>query len=72
MTIQSIAEYDGVNAVPNSITVDGLSLTPSVFGTVYTSKAKHELLHFGFTYQWHAFRRAMKSPNFFLHKDTTL
>jgi hypothetical protein len=46
--------------VPETINIDGLTLTPAQKGLLRAEKHKSELLHFGFVTHWELFFRAVR------------
>jgi hypothetical protein len=51
VTAQSTINPDGYYAVPTTIDIDGLSLTPVKHGLFIALKRKYEILHFGYVTQ---------------------
>jgi ADP-ribose pyrophosphatase YjhB (NUDIX family) len=63
---------DGTYVVPETITIDGMNLTPAQTGLLPVVKHKSELLHFGYVTQWETLYRAINQHNPFFHEDTTI
>jgi 8-oxo-dGTP pyrophosphatase MutT (NUDIX family) len=53
----STVNPDGIYVVPETINIDGLTLTPARKGLLRAEKHKSELLHFGYVTQWELFCR---------------
>jgi hypothetical protein len=56
---QSIVNPDGTYGVPETINIDGMTLTPAQKGLLRAEKHKSELFHFGYVTQWESFLRAV-------------
>jgi ADP-ribose pyrophosphatase YjhB (NUDIX family) len=69
---QSTINPDGTYVVPESVNIDGLSLTPAKTGLLRDEKHKSELLHFGYVTQWETFCRAVYSHSPVFQDDTTI
>jgi hypothetical protein len=72
VTAQSMINPDGTYVVPETITIDGLNLTPAQTGLLLVVKHKSELLHFGYVTQWETFYLAINQHNPVFHEDTTI
>jgi 8-oxo-dGTP pyrophosphatase MutT (NUDIX family) len=72
VTAHSTINPDGTYVVPETITIDGLNLTPAQTGLLPAMKHKSELLHFGYVTQWETFRRAVYQHIPVFHEDTTI
>jgi ADP-ribose pyrophosphatase YjhB (NUDIX family) len=72
VTTQSTINPDGSYAVPETIDVGGLNLTPAKTGLLHAMKHKSELLHFGYGTQWETFRRAVYTSHALFHDDTSI
>jgi hypothetical protein len=55
VTAQSIISYDGTYAIPTTIDIDDLSLTPTKTRRLLEITRKFGLLHFGYVAQWETF-----------------
>jgi 8-oxo-dGTP pyrophosphatase MutT (NUDIX family) len=69
---QSTVNSDGSYAVPATIDIDGLSLTPAKHGLLPALKRKYELLHFGYVTEWETFRRVVYTHQVLCHEDASL
>jgi hypothetical protein len=72
VTTQSTINPDGTYVVPETITIDGLNLTPAQTGLLPAVKHKSELLYFGYVTQWETFYRAINQHSPVFHEDTTI
>jgi ADP-ribose pyrophosphatase YjhB (NUDIX family) len=72
VTAQSTVNPDVTYVVPETINIDGLTLTPAQKGLLRTEKQKSELLHFGYVTQWESFLRAVYQHVPVMHDDTTI
>jgi ADP-ribose pyrophosphatase YjhB (NUDIX family) len=72
VTAQSTINPDGSYAVPETIDVGGLNLTPAKTELLPAMKHKSELLHFGYVTQWETFRRAVYTSQALFHDDTSI
>jgi 8-oxo-dGTP pyrophosphatase MutT (NUDIX family) len=69
---QSTVNPDGTYVVPETINIDGLTLTPAQTGLLRAEKHKSELLHFGYVTQWESFSRAVYQHVPVLQDDTSI
>jgi hypothetical protein len=69
---QSTVYLYGTDVVPESIGIDGLSLTPSKTRLLPTAQRKFKLLHFGFLAQLEAFRGVVIYKEMLSNDDTAL
>jgi hypothetical protein len=69
---QSTVNSDGTYVVPETINIDGLTLTPAQTGLVRAEKHKSELLHFGYVTQWESFYRAITQHVPVMQDDTSI
>jgi hypothetical protein len=72
VTAQSTINPNGSYVVPETIDIDGLSLTPAKQGLLPVLKRKYELLHFGYVTQWETFRRVVYTHQVLCHDDTSI
>jgi hypothetical protein len=70
VTAKSIISQNAFYVVPQTIDIDGLSLTPTKHGLLPAVKRK--VLHFGYVTQWENFRRAVYTQQVLSHEDTSL
>jgi hypothetical protein len=73
VTTRSTINPDGSYVIPpETINIDGLSLTLAQQGLLPAVKRKHELLHFGYVTQWEIFRRAVFTQQVLCYDDTSI
>jgi ADP-ribose pyrophosphatase YjhB (NUDIX family) len=69
---QSIVNPDGIYVVPETINIDGLTLTPAHKELLRAEKHNSELLHFGYVTQWELFFRAIRQHAPVLFDDASI
>jgi ADP-ribose pyrophosphatase YjhB (NUDIX family) len=69
---QSTVNPEGTYVVPETINIDGLTLTPAQKGLLRAEKHKSELLHFSYVTLWESFFRAVYQHVPVLHDDTSI
>jgi 8-oxo-dGTP pyrophosphatase MutT (NUDIX family) len=72
VTAESTSHPYSSYVVPETIDIDGLSLTPAKQGLLPSLKLKYELFHFGYVTQWETFRRGVYTHHVLGHDDTSI